>query len=151
MKIRTQNPRIPITRTRQQGLSALGWLLVIMVAGFALLCAFRVAPPYFDNIYVKDALKSLIELENPSTGFDNVTNEAIKKHLGNYFLINNVRGEATRAIEIERTRRKFLVNINYEVRVPLIYNIDVVMTFANQFDSAQPEACCKPITESASE
>lgn len=144
MKALTRESPTPITRMYQRGLSPLGWLLVILLAGFALLCAFRIAPPYFDNIYVGDALKSLVELENPNTGFDNVTNDDIRRQIENYFIINNVRGEVTKNIEIERTRRKFFVNINYEVRVPLIYNIDVVMTFANQFDSAQPEECCKP-------
>ncbi|MEX1033329.1 MAG: DUF4845 domain-containing protein [Cellvibrionaceae bacterium] len=135
------------TRRSQQGLSSIGWLLVILVAGFFLTCAFKLVPAYADNMYIKDGLKSLSEFENTDRGYAGMSNSDIRSHLSNYFYINNVRSEATKSIDIERKRDKVLVNINYETRVPLFYNIEVVMTFNNQFDSNRPAACCKPQSE----
>ena len=43
----------------QAGLSSIGWLIVIMLVGFGLLCAFRLIPAYVENRYIKEALRSL--------------------------------------------------------------------------------------------
>jgi len=127
----------------QAGLSSIGWLLTIMVAGFFLLCAFKLIPSYAEDRYIQSALKAL-----PQGGaLMELSNSEIKKKLDKFYMINNVRSEGARNIKIERTSKKTLVNVNYEVRVPLIYNIDVVMIFKNQLDSSRPDACCKPESE----
>lgn len=127
----------------QVGLSSIGWLLTIMVAGFFLLCAFKLIPAYADDRYIQTALKSLPQ----GRALTELSNGEIKKKLGKFYMINNVRSEGSKNIKIERTSKKTLVNINYEVRVPLFHNIDVVMVFKNQLDSSRPDACCKPESE----
>lgn len=132
------------TRHSQRGLSSIAWLLVILVAGFFLTCAFKLVPAYADNIYIQDGLKSLSDFEKTDRGYAGMSNGDIKTHLSSYFSINNVRNEAIKNIDVERKSDKILVNINYDVRVPMFYNIDVVMSFTNQFDSNRPAECCKP-------
>lgn len=134
-------------RRRQKGFSPIGWLLVILVGGFFLLVAFKVTPPYFDNMYIADALRTLPELGGGEYGYDNVTKTQVTSHLQKYFAVNNVRGEVVKNIEVTRDKRNLIVDINYEVRVPFAYNVDVVMTFKNQFDSSRPDECCKPKSE----
>lgn len=133
------------TRHSQRGLSSLGWLLVLLIAGFSLTLAFKMVPAYADNIYIQDALKSLTEFENTERGYAGMSDSAIRDHLGNYFMINNVRSAAAKSLKIDRKSDKVLVNMDYEVRVPLFYNVDVVMKFRNQFDSNRPAECCKPL------
>ncbi|QFT54248.1 DUF4845 domain-containing protein [Microbulbifer sp. THAF38] len=128
---------------RQRGMSYWGWLVVIAVLGFALTCVSKMAPAYVDARYVSEALKTLgenPELENMSTG-------QIKKELGRFFLINNVRGEPTKALQVVRGAKSTVVSINYELRQPLIYNVDVVMKFNKQLDTAKPELCCDPLID----
>ncbi len=96
---------------------------------------------------MKNGLKSLTELENPEGGFEGVSNSDIKKQLSNFNMVNNVRNPEANDIKIERLKNKFLVNLNYERRVPLFYNIEVVVTFRNQFDSSRPHDCCTPPSE----
>ncbi len=124
----------------QAGLSSIGWLLVIVLVGFGLLCSFKMIPAYVENRFIQEALRSL------PTGDEltDMTKGEIKRSLSNFYTINNVRSAGSSQIEVERTQNKTLVNINYEVRVPLIYNIDVVMRFVNQLDSSRPDECCKP-------
>ncbi|WP_444902774.1 DUF4845 domain-containing protein [Microbulbifer sp. CnH-101-E] len=134
---------IRVSLKRQRGMSYWGWLLVIAVLGFALTCVSKMAPAYVDARYVSGALRTLgenPELENMSTG-------QIKKELGRFFLINNVRGEPTKALQVVRGAKSTVVSINYELRQPLIYNVDVVMKFNKQLDTAKPELCCDPLID----
>jgi hypothetical protein len=126
----------------QRGLGMLQWLLVVAIAGFFLMFAFKVVPLYAENRYVESALRSLVsggeKLEEMSDG-------EITKKLNNFYMINNVRSQGpTKNIKIEREAEKAVVTIDYETRVPLLYNIDLVLSFKNHLDSTNPTQCCKP-------
>jgi hypothetical protein len=122
----------------------LQWALVIAVAGFFLLFAFKVVPLYAENRYVESALRSL---ETGGEKVGEMTDAEIRKKLGNFYMINNVRSEGpTKNIKIDRRSEDLLITIDYETRVPLFYNIDLVLSFQNHLDSARPGQCCKPAT-----
>ncbi len=125
----------------QRGMSSLAWLLVLMTGGFALLCAFKIIPLYAENRYISQALIFLSEKDVP---LEDMSTGEIKKAMNNFYTINNVRSEGSRNIKVERTRKAVLVSVNYETRVPLVSNIDVVVSFENQLDSSRPGECCKP-------
>jgi len=128
----------------QRGLGMLQWALVIAVAGFFLLFAFKVVPLYAENRYVESALRSL---ETGGEKVEQMTDAEIKKKLGNFYMINNVRSEGpTKNIKIDRRSEDLLITIDYETRVPLFYNIDLVLSFQNHLDSSRPGQCCKPAT-----
>lgn len=131
------------TLKRQRGLSSLGWLFVISVAGFALLCGFKLGPVYLDNNFVRGALQSLAKEGEVGS----MSNGEIRSKLSKLFTINNIRGDVTKKVKVERKKDRVLVSINYEERIPLIYNIDVVLTFENQLDSSRPGECCSPPKE----
>ncbi len=130
----------------QRGLGLLQWGLILAVAGFFLLFAFKVVPLYAENRYVESALRSLVaggeKIEEMSDG-------EIKKKLNNFYMINNVRTDGPQQIKIEREAEKAVVIIDYETRVPLFYNIDLVLVFKNHLDSTRPGQCCKPTTSPA--
>lgn len=126
----------------QRGMGMLQWALVIAIAGFFLLFAFKVVPLYAENRYVEAALRSL---ENGGEKLEQMTDAEITKKLNNFYMINNVRSEGpTKNIKIEREREKAVVTVDYETRVPLFYNIDLVLSFQNHLDSSRPGQCCKP-------
>lgn len=126
----------------QRGLGMLQWALVIAIAGFFLLFAFKVVPLYAENRYVESALRSL---ETSGEKLEQMTDAEITKKLNNFYMINNVRSEGpTKNIKIERESEKAVVTVDYETRVPLFYNIDLVLSFQNHLDSTRPGQCCKP-------
>ncbi|MFC3116489.1 DUF4845 domain-containing protein [Cellvibrio fontiphilus] len=132
------------TIKHQRGLGMLQWALVIAVAGFFLLFAFKVVPLYAENRYVESALRSL-EAGGEKVG--EMTDAEIRKKLGNFYMINNVRSEGpTKNIKIDRRSEDLLITVDYETRVPLFYNIDLVLSFQNHLDSSRPGQCCKPAT-----
>jgi len=132
------------TAQYQRGIGSLGWVAILAIGGFVLTCFFRLGPHYMDNISVRDALRSLAEQNDD---VNNLDKEQIFKQLNNYILINNVRGKEAQAFKVVRRKDYTLVNNAYEVRVPMFYNVDVVLTFKSQLDSSKPETCCEYIIE----
>lgn len=128
----------------QNGISKLGWLVILGMAAFVLLCAFRIIPAYVDNRYIQSALEAL---EDDASTIKDMSDREIRKKIGNFYMVNNVRNHAAKDAEIERYEDGVLVRIDYEVQIPLIYNIDVLITFENEWDSATPDKCCKVTSE----
>jgi len=126
----------------QRGLGMLQWALVIAVAGFFMLFAFKVVPLYAENRYVESALRSL---ETGGEELEQMTDAEIKSKLNKFYTINNVRSIGpVENIRIERESEKAIVTVDYETRVPLFWNIDLVVSFQNHLDSTRPGQCCKP-------
>jgi|SRR5690554_456329 len=128
------------TNIKQSGLSAISLVLVLVIAAFLMLCAFKVVPLYAENYYITTGLKTLAR-DNPELAKMN-TNE-IKRAMERYYTINNVRSEGAKEIEVIRNSRNVLIINEYEARVPLLANIDVVLSFKNVLDSDHPNDCCK--------
>ncbi len=137
------------TLQKQRGMGMWSWLLVLIVAGFFLMCGFKIVPMYAENRYVVSALKSLVE---PGTALADMTDSEIRKKLTSFYTINNVRSAGpTENIVIKREAKRVLITIDYESRVPLfedaplIGSMDVAVMFKNHLDSDSPGLCCKPI------
>ncbi|BFM20356.1 hypothetical protein R50076_14050 [Gilvimarinus japonicus] len=105
-----------------------------------MLCAFKVVPIYAENYYITAGLKTLAE-DNPD--LSKMSTNDIKKAMNRYYTINNVRSEGAKQLEVVRNSRNLLVINEYESRVPLLANIDVVVSFKNVLDSDRPDECCK--------
>ncbi|WNZ55059.1 DUF4845 domain-containing protein [Microbulbifer sp. MKSA007] len=135
--------KLNLSLQQQRGMSYWGWLLIIAMLGFALTCVSKMAPAYVDARYVNEGLKTLGQ--NPN--LEDMTTGQIKKELSRFFLVNNVRGEPTKSVQVVRGAKGSVVSINYELRQPLIYNVDVVMKFNKQLDTAKPELCCDALID----
>ncbi len=131
------------TLRRQRGMSYWSLMLIVAVFGFILTCVSKMGPAYIDAYYVDEGLKTLAE--NP--GLRDMTRGQIKSELDRYFLINNVRGEPTKAVQVIRGADSMLVSVDYELRQPLFQNVDVVMKFDKQLNTAKPELCCEPLVD----
>lgn len=132
--------RQKIVASNQQGMSMLSMLLLLCVAGLIFLCVSRMAPAYMDNQYAEAALKSL---DNPDGRLDELTESQVKKQMSAFFIVNRVNAQIEKSLKLHERKGKLLVTLDYEVRVPILYNVDVVMTFKNHWDSSRPDDCCK--------
>ena len=128
---------------QQRGLSYWGLLLIIAVFGFVLTCVSKMGPAYIDAYYVDEGLRKLAENQN----IRDMTRGEIKRELDRFFLINNVRGEPTKAVQVIRGADSMLVSVDYELRQPLLSNVDVVMRFNKQLNTAKAEQCCEPLVD----
>ncbi|HEY7886226.1 MAG TPA: DUF4845 domain-containing protein [Cellvibrionaceae bacterium] len=125
----------------QRGWSSLSLLLVIVIAAFFLMCAFKLVPAYAENHYIVTGLK---QLADDPEGLAKKTNAQIIRDLNSYYTINNVRSAGAKEIDITRNSRGVVIVNQYEERIPLLANIDVVLRFHNVLDSSNPDDCCKP-------
>ena len=125
---------------RQRGISLLPLLIVLSVSAFFLNCAIRLIPIYVDNITVRSTLSRLAEGAELAT----MTKSEIRRKLNKHFEVNNVRGKPAQSISVEKTVDTTFININYEQRVNIIFNIDAVVVFKNQLDINNPDLCCDP-------
>lgn len=112
-------------RKQQQGLGMLGWLIVLAIASFALTCFFRVGPVYLEYWQTKKAIDLVVENSRASSMSKDELLRAIEKQ----FDVSRIESIATKDIKVTDTKGGREVNANYEKRVALIANIDVVVKF----------------------
>lgn len=119
---------------------ALAVLAVLMVIFFSI----KLIPEYLENMYVQDALK-FVAKNNPK--LEEMDEADIKSALSKYMTVNAVANSHAKSFKIYRLPDRMLVNTNYEIRVPMIHNIEAVLVFKNQLDTSNPDACCEYLIE----
>lgn len=108
----------------QAGITFLGLLLVlIIVAGFGIALV-KIVPLYLGNFKVKSVLDSLKEERDVAT----MTPAEIERRINSRLDINDVALKKD-DIKVTRAAGKTVITINYEKRVPLFANLDVVARF----------------------
>ena len=114
------------TACRQRGMSSLSLLVVLMVAAFFLTCALKLGPLYIDAMTIKGTINSALEKND----FDGLSVGQIKTKLAKYFEINRIEGVSAGDVKVTRSSKGgTTIDASYEQRVPLIFNIDVVVKF----------------------
>lgn len=118
------------TLNSQRGMTAIGWLVVLGLIGFFVLLALRMTPSYLESFTIYAAMESLQE----EPGMANNTPQDIRKMLGKRFDINDVKSITAKDVDVRNQGNAFLVSVDYEVRMPVLGNVDVVMTFAKEVE-----------------
>jgi len=111
--------------TRQTGLTLIGLLVILGFVALMAMVVLKLVPVYLEAFAVEKAVES-VQAEASAR-----TPQEIKDTLVNRFDINNIETVTHKDIKIERNREKYIVRVDYEVRVPLLYNIDMLLTFKN--------------------
>jgi hypothetical protein len=110
----------------QSGITLIGFILVLAVVGIFVFLGMKVIPMYSEYYSVKSALKGLSEE-------DGIADEDPAKIQDLFFrrlyisYSENVKPEH---VKIKRIDNGWQMDVNYEVRKPMIYNLDVVGKFS---------------------
>ena len=113
------------TLKSQQGMTAIGWLIVLGLIGFFVLLALRMTPAYLEYFTVKSALESL----QNEPGITQKTPSEIRSMLGKRFDVNDVKNVSSKDVSVDNQSGRLNVGVDYEVRVPVLGNVDAVMKF----------------------
>jgi len=116
---------------KQRGITLIGFLMLLALAGFFGFLIMRLLPVYTEYYGVVKDVKSACQEMNANTA----TLDQVREKLDKRFYISYVTNVNTKKdLKLVRDGDKKIVNINYEVRKPLIYNLD----FVAKFDVTQP-------------
>lgn len=115
------------SRHRQSGLSAITILIIILVAVFFGTCAIKLIPGYMESFTVKEAVESTVAQAKA----DSMQVSAIRSMLSKQFQVNMIDVIKLTDITITKMDGKTVVDAGYEKRIPLMFNIDVVLKFDN--------------------
>lgn len=129
---------------KQSGSSAVSVISGLLLATLAVKVAYLVAPPYYDNYLVRNALEDLVERHGDN--LKNVRKSEISSNLSSFYNLNGVRNDVIlKALEVDRLKERTIIKIDYEIRTNFGGNADVVLVFKNHLDSSKPDECCTPI------
>ncbi len=125
---------------RQSGFISFSWAAIFFSGAVIIMFAVKLGPVYSEDIYVSDSLKFLVKNNADVNALDK--GQIIAK-LQKYMTINSVRGLQGKSFTVKKMRDKMIISSEYEVRVPMILNIDAVLTFKSQLDTSKTDECCK--------
>ena len=110
---------------KQQGMTFISILILLIIGGFFVLLAFKLGPIYVENYQVKSALASLQKEPRASGMSPHELRILIDKKL----YINEVRSFDPKQFKIKSVDNKKVVEIKYEVREPIMGNVDALVKF----------------------
>ena len=116
-------------KRKQGGLSLLGFLVVLAVVGFAAYVGMKLFPMYQEYYSVRSAMKGLAN----EPGVADMDPAKIQDLFFRRLYINYSENVKPQNVKFERTEGGRKKRVNYEVRRPLVGNLDVV----GRFDSTQ--------------
>lgn len=116
-------------KRKQSGLSLVGFLVVLAVVGFAAYVGMKLFPMYQEYYSVQSAMKGLAN----EPGVADMDPAKVQDLFFRRLYINYSENVKPQNVKFERTEGGWKMRVNYEVRRPLVGNLDVV----GRFDSTQ--------------
>ncbi len=118
---------------RQLGITLMGFIIVMALTVFFLLIGAKLFPIYSEYYAVKTAMKQVQLMP----GAANFPPDRMWNALDKGFNIGYVDSVKRNNVEVSRKNGVFL-RIKYEVRKPLVYNLDVVAMFDHTVELSRP-------------
>ncbi|PVV16969.1 MAG: hypothetical protein B6D77_00155 [gamma proteobacterium symbiont of Ctena orbiculata] len=115
---------------KQKGLTAISILVILIVAGFLVYVGIKITPVYIDHYAIKSTLQTVKNEPLAARKSKRDIRDMITKRL----YINNIRHVNRDHIKIERAGKTTKINIAYEERRHIAFNLAVVMTFAESVE-----------------
>jgi hypothetical protein len=117
-------------QTKQRGITLIGFIIVMAVVGFFAYLAMRLVPVYVEYYNVVSAMKGVAA----EPGVANMEPNRVRDLLDRRFNIGYVESVKREHIKITRDSSGYRLNVKYEVRGPLFYNLDFVASFDRTVD-----------------
>jgi len=109
----------------QKGMTAIGWLLTIMVVAIFALAGLKLIPVYIDLYMISDSMNTLVT----DASAHNKPPSEIRKLLLKRLDINSIYAIKADDIDITRSANGYTVEIDYEPRISLAGNLYFVVVF----------------------
>ena len=118
-----------ILRKHQRGLGMVAWIFLLMIAGFIGIIVIKSFPVYMNHFKVFSVLKSVSEQPTTADASPIEVRESIERR----FDIDMVNYVSHKDVKIAGQGDKRKMTLVYEVRIPMVYNVDAVYKFSEEF------------------
>jgi hypothetical protein len=120
-------------RERQQGVTFIGWILLLLPIALVGYAGIRVAPVYLNYTKVSRALDAV---KKEYTGADAAvaSRNLIREALGKRFDIDSIYSPKIDEVSIDRTAGGWQLSVDYEHEIPLFYNASLLLKFSKSVD-----------------
>lgn len=115
---------------KQKGMSGWSMLGLAMVFGFIGLLVIKLTPVYVEGYSALDVAKKLEEDMALLRSSHREIDDKFFKRLN----INSVRSVTKDNVTIKKTKDHVQFVMDYEVRVPIAYNVDAMVRFKHEFE-----------------
>jgi hypothetical protein len=112
-------------------MSGIGILIVLILVVFAALIGMRVTPAYLEYFAIKKAIASMTQSGELRGGSVADVRRAFERHQA----IDDFTSVGPQDLEITKEGGDLVISFAYEKRVPLFYNVSLLINFAG---SSQP-------------
>lgn len=114
-----------INKNKQKGMTAIGIALVLAILAFFVMLALVLTPIYLENLKIKSHLSNIAK----DSGFAKLTQDEMMERLFRRFNIDDIDNVTREDVVIEESDTDIKMAIEYEVRSPILFNVDVVVYF----------------------
>lgn len=118
---------------RQQGITTLGIMIGAVFIIAVMLLAIKVVPLYMNDYAIGKAVASLAEEEN----LYRKTKSEIRSIVRRKLTADYVDDLEDDAFQVEKRKGTIVIDINYEARVSVVSNIDLVAKFSHHLEKAK--------------
>jgi len=112
-------------RTKQRGLTFIGWLVLLVPLALVFYTGIRLTPVYLNYMKVARSLDA-IQTEFKA---DSANASAIRNSLGKHFDIESVDYPTVKDIQINRDGGAWIVDATFDDQAPLFSNISIQVAF----------------------
>ena len=124
-----------MTLKQQRGMTMWSAGFIIFVVVFFLFLFFKLLPPYLEDLKVRTAINGLAAEPDAASMSKGALVESLRKR----FDIDNVTNVPADDLKVEARGKTKLLQIKYEVVVPLAYNVSALLEFEHASSLAVAE------------
>ncbi len=121
-------------RNKQKGASLLTIMIYLIIGGIFFSVGFKLYPAFWDyklvDSVITDVSQDRDELSKPLT--------RLRQDIAKKFRINQITLPEKDSLVIKQEKGVVHFDLDYEVRVPMFYNVDAVVTFNKHYEAVKP-------------
>ncbi len=115
---------------KQQGLSLIGVAILAFLIIFFGLITVKMSGKYFDHYTLNKMIETSLEGQTSSRFSETEFKDRLSKNLG----INQIQMNLKEDLKVDKRKNPIKIVLDYEKRVHLFANVDVVMMFHEEYE-----------------
>ncbi|MEO1962498.1 MAG: DUF4845 domain-containing protein [Cycloclasticus sp.] len=116
--------------SKQKGFTMIGLIMIFSLIGIITLSVLKIFPVYMEHLAVQTAMESI----EADQGLKRMTVGQIRALFEKKLDVNQVTSVKAKDAKINRSLSDITMKIEYEVRKDYIANVDIVMSFSDEFE-----------------